>query len=452
MVFWDFSLWRLYLSNSHVQTFEMNDAKFLLSQHIDRDLKPYICLSEECLDSHSAYPTFSEWHRHMKLHDWRWYQKTYLTPSWVCPLCGPSNNAYNNSNALYSHLAESHSDKFPSTELEAISRQSKIEQRRAWNDCLLCCFIINERKSEDKSAVSKRENGQQEQVIVKSFRSHFEMPSPDDAGLDLDLSDTSSDSDSAETPQQKMQRRERSNVIARHIASHLQVLMLLTLRFVALKSDDDDLNEDFKSNSADFDEGTNATTEDTDLGHLSHTHSSDDISMKSVSSEANRETVASANVDAAKNDISVSVSNLDFGLALRQYEDLGAHNGLGSIHVTQWLDQLEHEKLEEEMVKKGGGCVWIIRQHYTYCGCVVTESERKPTCKGSKSEDHICGVIDQGTQTWEGYCRRPVCPNPVHLLSEQVEDEAASSDAMRWSPNPLRTSKAQVDHPNTLAD
>ncbi|KAK1254956.1 hypothetical protein MKX08_008951 [Trichoderma sp. CBMAI-0020] len=50
-------------------------------------------------------------------------------------------------------------------------------------------------------------------------------------------------------------------------------------------------------------------------------------------------------------------------------------------------------------------CVWVIRQHYTYCGCIVTESERKPTCGCSKIED-------QGTQTWEGYCRRAVCPNP----------------------------------------
>ncbi|KAL7962087.1 hypothetical protein V8C34DRAFT_272055 [Trichoderma compactum] len=50
-------------------------------------------------------------------------------------------------------------------------------------------------------------------------------------------------------------------------------------------------------------------------------------------------------------------------------------------------------------------CVWIIRQHYTHCGCTVTESARKPSCGCSKIED-------QGTQTWEGYCRRAECPNP----------------------------------------
>ncbi|KAL7787423.1 hypothetical protein V8C37DRAFT_390711 [Trichoderma ceciliae] len=52
-------------------------------------------------------------------------------------------------------------------------------------------------------------------------------------------------------------------------------------------------------------------------------------------------------------------------------------------------------------------CVWIIRQHYTHCGCTVTETHRKPSCSCSKIED-------QGTQTWEGYCRRSVCPSPGH--------------------------------------
>lgn len=349
----------------------------------------------------------------MKLHNWRWYQKTYLTPGWVCPLCGPSNNVYNNPNALYSHLTESHSGNFSSTELEAISRQSKIEQPRAWNDCLLCCFMINERKSEDKSAVSKQQNGQEEQVIVKNLRSHFEMASPDHSGLDLDLSDTSSDSDSAESPQQRMQRRGRSNAIARHVAAHLQVLMLLTLRFVALKSDGDDLNDDFTSNSADFDEGTNATSEDADLGQLSRTHSSGDTTMKSVSGENDRETATGLDVDGAKDNASVSVPSPNFGLALKQYDDLGANNILVSINVTQWLDRLEQEELEQEKLEEETRfCVWVIRQHYTDCGCTVAESERIPTCKGSKIEDHGCRVEDQGNQTWEGYCRRSACPNP----------------------------------------
>ncbi|EHK43341.1 hypothetical protein TRIATDRAFT_285954 [Trichoderma atroviride IMI 206040] len=77
-------------------------------QHIDRDLKPYICLFEECSDGHSAYPTFNEWCRHMKLHDSRWHQKIYLTPNWVCPLCAVSENVYNSPQALYLHLTGSH--------------------------------------------------------------------------------------------------------------------------------------------------------------------------------------------------------------------------------------------------------------------------------------------------------------------------------------------------------
>lgn len=50
-------------------------------------------------------------------------------------------------------------------------------------------------------------------------------------------------------------------------------------------------------------------------------------------------------------------------------------------------------------------CVWVTREYWTYCGCSVSQSQQKPTCGCSR-------IIDQGTQTWEGYCNRPQCPNP----------------------------------------
>ncbi|KAK1256259.1 hypothetical protein MKX07_008518 [Trichoderma sp. CBMAI-0711] len=77
-------------------------------QHIDRDLKPYICLSETCPEAHPAYATFDEWHRHMELHDRRWHQRIYLTSSWMCPVCELDSDAYSSPHALYLHLEETH--------------------------------------------------------------------------------------------------------------------------------------------------------------------------------------------------------------------------------------------------------------------------------------------------------------------------------------------------------
>ncbi|KAL6898351.1 hypothetical protein GGI43DRAFT_92415 [Trichoderma evansii] len=203
-------------------------------QHIDRDFKPYICLSEECPDLHPSYPTFNEWNRHMELHNWRWYQQAYSTPSWWCTFCGPNHDVYTSPKALYSHLSEIHRGNFTREQLQAISRQSKVERPRAWNECFLCCFTIDEQESKDESTVSKRQEEEQKQKTVKSSRKNLEMTSPSHHNPDLDLSDTS-DSDNSDFHQQTRQRKDHWDVAGRHIAAHLQVLMLLALRFAALK-------------------------------------------------------------------------------------------------------------------------------------------------------------------------------------------------------------------------
>lgn len=308
----------------------------ILSQHIDQDLKPYVCLSEECLDTHSVYPTFSQWHRHMELHDWQWYQKAYLTSSWVCPLCGPSDNAYTDSNALYLHLTKSHNDGFSVTELQAISRQSKVEQQRAWSDCLLCCFTIDERKSIDESTASKRQHRQQKQETVKSSRKNLETMGPDHPDLDLELSDTSSDSDNADSDQQAKQRQERSNTVARHIAAHLQVLMLLTLRFAGLQSDDEDLDDDLKSNSVDVDEENSTASEDSDVRRLSRLSSLEDVAMRDTDDKKNKE--------AAKRDPQVLSTGLSFELTLKRDDDREAENNEKPNNVAMWLSEVAFGK------------------------------------------------------------------------------------------------------------
>ncbi|KAM0465683.1 hypothetical protein ACHAPV_001740 [Trichoderma viride] len=223
-------------------------------------------------------------------------------------------------------------DDFSSTELQTISRQSKVEQSRAWNDCLLCCFTIKERKGKDESIASKRQNTQQKQETVKSSRKNLETTGPDHPNLDLELSGTSSDSDNAGSHQQTKQRQERSNTVARHIAAHLQVLMLLTLRFAALQSNDKDADDDLKSNSVDVDEENSAASEDSDVGRLSPLSSLVDVAMRDTDDEKNKET--------AKRDTQFLSTGLRFDLTLKQYDDLEARNN-DNGRVTMWLSQLE---------------------------------------------------------------------------------------------------------------
>lgn len=317
---------------------------------------PYICLFERCSDTHPdthpVYPTFNEWYKHMESHDQQWYKKTYLEPSYVCPFCAPSHDRYADSNALYSHLTESHSNlNIPSPELRAISESTTLKRPRVWNDCLLCCFTIKERKGENRSTASDRENRQEDDDFVKRSRRHLEMADPFHPSFDYDLSDKFSFPHNANSHQQGKEERDRSYAVARHAAAHLQVVMLLTLRFATLRIDGDDVNDDIKSNAA-TNEGISVTSEDTNLEKL-YADFAVGLFARSMGNKNERETATSPDVDVAKDDASVSVPIVNFGLALRQYEDSGAHNGLDSMNVTQWLDQLEQEEPNEEVYSAG---------------------------------------------------------------------------------------------------
>ncbi|KAL5086064.1 hypothetical protein Trisim1_009691 [Trichoderma cf. simile WF8] len=302
-------------------------------QHIDRDLKPYICLSEGCPEAHPAYPTFDEWFTHMELHDSRWHQQIYLTSSWVCTICEFNQDVYSSPQALYSHLEESHSSDFTNEQLQAISRQSKTEEPRASDDCLLCCFEVQEKGNTDEPMFPKRRKGQPKQEASKSARRTLEMTSPNPHKSDLDLSDNSSDSDDMSSHQNRRQRnKDRSKALARHVAVHLQVLMLLTLRFAAaLEHDDEDLDDGTKSDSVNIDEGNSASIGGTDLGKLSHIESEVDVVMKdgedgndTKQAEDAMELDDDVDNDIADESIPVPDTDFDLNFVPRQYDDLEA--------------------------------------------------------------------------------------------------------------------------------
>ncbi|KAL7915897.1 hypothetical protein GGI35DRAFT_485370 [Trichoderma velutinum] len=301
-------------------------------QHVDRDLKPYTCLYEGCQEAHPAYPTFDEWFKHMELHDWRWHQQVYLTSSWACTVCEFNPDVYSSPQALYSHLEESHSSDFSSAQLQAISRQSKTEQPRASNDCLLCCFAVQEQGNNDEAVFPKRRKEQPKQEASKSARKALEMTNPHPHSSDLEFSDTSSDSDDLNSHQSRKQRnKDRSKAVARHVAVHLQVLMLLTLRFAAaLQDDDGDLDDGTKSDSVDIDEGNSASL-GTDLGRLSHIASEADVTMKDGHDRNDAENNESAmdldedvDNDAVDEETPVPDTDLDLDFIPRQYDDLVA--------------------------------------------------------------------------------------------------------------------------------
>ncbi|KJZ72243.1 hypothetical protein HIM_08385 [Hirsutella minnesotensis 3608] len=246
-------------------------------EHIDRDLKPYICLSERCSEVYPAFPTFDEWFDHMERHNQRWYREAYLTSSWICTICEFNPEVYHSPRALYTHLEGAHGSDFTKTQLQCISRQSKMAQPRAWNLCFLCLSAVEESVRRDEIISCKRHKDQPKQEKTKSARKTIYMTSPDTRILDPDWSEMSSDSDVGPHP-------DGTKAVARHIATHLQVLMILTLRFAALQIHDGNRDNEIRGNSVDIDEA-DCVIEYEDAMSTSDTTSKAHFSMKKLNCE-----------------------------------------------------------------------------------------------------------------------------------------------------------------------
>ena len=180
----------------------------------------------------------------MQNHDRRWYQKLYPQLKWFCALCD-IDHVYQTQQALYDHLEENHSVGFSKSLLEGISRQGKIEQQRDWNECLLCSYEAEESNVKGYGAGFKRQRSGPGGDCSKQARTSLAMVNPghhDSSRADQNMSCdsdsvSSSDSDSRSTPKKDNSARHegRSLAMGQHIWNHLQMLMLLTLRFHDLK-------------------------------------------------------------------------------------------------------------------------------------------------------------------------------------------------------------------------
>ncbi|KAJ5684067.1 uncharacterized protein N7477_000412 [Penicillium maclennaniae] len=141
-----------------------------------------------------------------------------------------------------------------------------------------------------------------------------------------DCSDLSSDSDNVSSHQHRPQQsKDRSEALARHIAVHLQVLMLLTLRFAALHKDDGVLDDGIKSDSVDIDDG-NSASKANDLGRLSDIDSQADVSMKDTDGQDKGGDAMDLDDYVDEDDIPIPDTDLDLEDVPRQCDGLAAEN------------------------------------------------------------------------------------------------------------------------------
>ncbi|KAJ5705265.1 hypothetical protein N7536_000954 [Penicillium majusculum] len=212
-------------------------------QHVNEDHKPYVCISERCSESLPRFATSTQWFQHMlTTHGQNWHREVHAPSSWACPLCAEEDATLSKPSDLTAHLENFHEGIFTEPQIQAIVRQSRFRFPRPRDICPLCCLSIkvqHDPLSKETGNVSGESSSQEPHYKENSEGSHKRSKT--------ETGHTQSDQNSGGGLETTTEQREpkttvdlsSSNtvsveVIASHIAAHLQGLMLLTLRLISI--------------------------------------------------------------------------------------------------------------------------------------------------------------------------------------------------------------------------
>ncbi|KNG82404.1 hypothetical protein ANOM_009421 [Aspergillus nomiae NRRL 13137] len=226
--------------------------------HVDRDLKPYLCIFEECYERYPSFATFNDWQNHMISHSRRWHREIYKKPSWICAVCDCHNDVFSSSEAFSSHSKELHCPEFTAAQLESLSWLSETSLPRPCDVCLLCGYRVVENSSQTQRIkpflhrCAKRTREPSRGTSNKSARitydSHHAMPH---CSIDISSSSSSEDEDSEHLTVPA--HTEVGDMVAQHVAAHFQALMLLTIRLASIQVEDEDMPGEIRSDICDID-------------------------------------------------------------------------------------------------------------------------------------------------------------------------------------------------------
>jgi hypothetical protein len=236
--------------------------QIIYRKHVDDDLMPYVCISEKCCEHIQTFSTFRSWYGHIiSQHGLLWHQEAHPSSSWVCPVCQDRTDHFKTAGDLYIHMQATHP--FSETQLEAIVHMSRILVRRRPDVCPLCCLRVED--DEVTQAKSKRapELDATKQAADLGKR-HQEPPVSESVPKRLRQRQTGSDppvtmetaNGRLETITEGNDKKARVELMARHVAAHLQTLMSLTIRLLELRDSAGDVSS---SASSLADTGDNST-------------------------------------------------------------------------------------------------------------------------------------------------------------------------------------------------
>ncbi|KAF3933589.1 hypothetical protein ABW19_dt0205561 [Dactylella cylindrospora] len=218
------------------------------SAHLNKDFEPYVCISEKCMDEKRlpCYATFKEWLLHMNtVHSLKWQQEIHKPTKWVCRIKHPT-KYFETAEALYKHGTEHHLDAFTKSEFQAIAKYSCAEFLRSRHVCPLCSrdLVKEKRRKRFPARASKRlrlSTDEHTQITTSPTESEEatekiedEQENEAEEGVENEGEGETESEGEEESPEIAM---------ARHIASHLQIIMFLTIRLIECEKYGDDSAE-----------------------------------------------------------------------------------------------------------------------------------------------------------------------------------------------------------------
>ncbi|KAK5046532.1 hypothetical protein LTR84_008335 [Exophiala bonariae] len=137
-------------------------------EHINRDLEPYFCISEDCRELPRLFSRVEEWLEHMNTsHTPEWSQHIHTT-MWVCQMCREKREPIEEKGDFELHIRDCHGN-LTNTQTIARTKRSKTRVIRDQFVCPLCETVPAQLSSID----THQNNGQSRAILAKHIASHI---------------------------------------------------------------------------------------------------------------------------------------------------------------------------------------------------------------------------------------------------------------------------------------
>jgi len=110
--------------------------------HFDKDLEPYVCISEMCNEPPIYFSSIKQWYSHMNtIHTKQWSREIHKSKVWYCDLGHADKSClkrFQSSDALKKHIQDEHEERVSVEILHSKVERNVIMISRARNVCPLC--------------------------------------------------------------------------------------------------------------------------------------------------------------------------------------------------------------------------------------------------------------------------------------------------------------------------